>query len=47
MLALRTYHDSGSTTAIRSPLGILAEILAQRGNLESGATIAGFAAQPP
>jgi tetratricopeptide (TPR) repeat protein len=34
MLALRIYHDSGSTTAIRSPLGILA------------ATIAGFALSP-
>jgi tetratricopeptide (TPR) repeat protein len=45
-LAVRIYHDSGSTTSVRSPLAVLAALLDQFGHHESAATIAGFAHSP-
>lgn len=45
-LAVRVYHDSGSTESMRSPLAILADQLDQLGHHESAATIAGFAHSP-
>jgi hypothetical protein len=44
--AIRIYHDSGSTTSVRSPLAVLAALLDQFGHHESAATIAGFAHSP-
>ena len=45
-LAIRNYHDSGNTTAIRSPLAVLAAFLDRLGRYEPAATIAGFAFSP-
>jgi predicted ATPase len=45
-VAIRNYHDSGNTTAIRSPLDILAAFLDRLGRYEPAATIAGFAFSP-
>jgi tetratricopeptide (TPR) repeat protein len=45
-VAIRIYHDSGSTTSVRSPLMVLAEIFDRLGRHVSAATIAGFAVSP-
>ena len=45
-LTLRINRDSGSITAIRSPLAILVDVLAKFGCHEQAATVAGFAASP-
>ena len=45
-VAIRNYHDSGSTTTIRSPLANLAAFLDRLGCYEQAATIAGFAFSP-
>jgi predicted ATPase len=45
-LAIRNYHDSGSTTLIRTPLAVLVAVLDRLGHHESAATIAGFALSP-
>jgi predicted ATPase len=45
-LAIRIYHDSGSTTSMRSPLTVLAEIFDRLGHHESAATTAGFGVSP-
>ncbi len=42
-LTIRSYHDSGNTTAIRVPLAILAAHFDRLGRYEPAATIAGFA----
>ena len=45
-MAIRNYHDSGNSTAIRVPLAILAAFLDRLGRHEAAATIAGFAVSP-
>jgi predicted ATPase/class 3 adenylate cyclase len=45
-LAIRRYHDSGTSGLITQPLAVLAAILDGLGRYESAATIAGFAAGP-
>jgi hypothetical protein len=44
-LAIRNYHNSGSTT-IRTPLAALAVLFDRLGRYEPAATIAGFALSP-
>jgi predicted ATPase len=45
-LAIRTYHDSGNTTAVRAALSILAAVFDRLGRYEPAATMAGFAVVP-
>lgn len=45
-LAIRNMYDTGNTTTIRTPLALLATVLARLGRYESAATIAGFALSP-
>jgi hypothetical protein len=45
-LGLRNYHDSGSATAMRSPLAVVATMFDRLGRVEPAATIAGFALNP-
>jgi len=45
-VAIRNFHDSGSTAMIRSPLAVLAAILDRLGRYEPAATIIGFAINP-
>ena len=45
-LAIRNYHDSGSTAMIRIPLAVLAALFDRLGRYEPAATIAGFALSP-
>jgi hypothetical protein len=45
-LAIRNFHDSGDTTAIRVPLASLAALFDRLGRYEPAATIAGFALSP-
>jgi hypothetical protein len=45
-LAVRNYHDSGSTYMIRGPLAVLAALFDRLGRHESAAAIAGFAPSP-
>ncbi|MDT5337004.1 MAG: hypothetical protein QOD90_2509 [Mycobacterium sp.] len=45
-LAIRSLHDSGNTTTVRSPLAVLAALFDRLGHHESAATIAGFAVNP-
>ena len=42
-LAIRNYHDSGSTAIIRTALAVLAAVLDGLGHREAAATIGGFA----
>ena len=42
-MAIRTYHDSGNSLGIRTPLAILATHFDRLGRYEPAATIAGFA----
>jgi hypothetical protein len=42
-LGLRNYHDSGSATAMRGPLAVVATMFDRLGRVEPAATIAGFA----
>ena len=44
--AIRNYHDAGNTTAIRSPLVILAAFFDRLGRYEPAATITGYALDP-
>ena len=43
---IRTFHDAGNTTLMRSHLAILAALLDRIGRYEPAATIAGFAISP-
>jgi predicted ATPase len=45
-LTIRTFHDAGNTTLMRSPLAVLAAVLDRIGGYEPAATIAGFAFNP-
>jgi predicted ATPase len=45
-LAIRNYHDSGSTTLMRLPLAVLVGFFYRLGYSEPAATIAGFAFSP-
>ena len=45
-LAIRNLHDAGNTTAIRSPLAVLAAFFDRLERHEPAATIAGFAFSP-
>jgi predicted ATPase/class 3 adenylate cyclase len=45
-LAVRTYHDAGTTTGVRGALSILAVVFDRLGRYEPAATIAGFALSP-
>jgi len=45
-VAIRNYHDSGSTSLIRAALAVLAAFLDRLGRCEPAATIAGFALSP-
>ena len=45
-MAIRNYLDSGNTTAIRSPLAVLAAFLDRLRRYEPAATIAGYAFSP-
>jgi hypothetical protein len=45
-LTIRTFHDAGNTTLMRSPLAILAAVLDRLGRYEPAATIAGYALSP-
>ena len=45
-LTIRSFHDAGNTTAVRSGLAILAVVFDRLGRHEPAATIAGFAASP-
>ena len=45
-VAIRNYVDSGNTTAIRSPLAILAAFLDRRRRYEPAAIVAGYAFSP-
>ena len=45
-LAIRNYHDSGSTAIIRTALAVLAAVLDRLGHHEAAATIGGFALSP-
>jgi hypothetical protein len=44
--AIRSYHDSGNTTQLRTALAWLAAYFDRLGHPEPGATIAGFAFDP-
>jgi len=44
--ALRSYHDSGNTINMQSPLAVLAALFDRLGRYEPAATIAGFAFSP-
>ena len=45
-MAIRNYLDSGNTTAIRSPLAVLAAFLDRLRRFEPAATIAGYGFSP-
>jgi hypothetical protein len=45
-LTIRSFHDAGNTTLMRSPLASLAAVLDRLGRYEPAATIAGFAFGP-
>ncbi|MGO9281820.1 MAG: ATP-binding protein [Mycobacterium sp.] len=45
-LAIRNFHNSGDTTAIRVPLAVLAVLFDRLGRYEPAATVAGFALSP-
>jgi predicted ATPase len=45
-LTIRSFHDAGNTTLMRSPLATLAALLDRIGRYEPAATIAGFALSP-
>jgi hypothetical protein len=45
-LTIRSFHDAGNTTLMRSPLATLAALLDRIGRYEPAATIAGFAINP-
>jgi predicted ATPase len=45
-MAIRTYHVTGNTTLILSPLAVLAALFDRLGRYEPAATIAGFALSP-
>jgi hypothetical protein len=45
-LAIRNFHNSGSTTPIRVPLASLAVLFDRLGRYEPAATVAGFALSP-
>ena len=45
-LAIRNYHDSGSTGMARTALAVLAVVLDRLGHREAAATIGGFAVSP-
>jgi hypothetical protein len=45
-LTIRSFHDAGNTTLMRSPLATLAALLDRIGRYEPAATIAGFAFNP-
>ena len=45
-LAIRTFHDSGNTAAVRGSLSILAAVFDRLGRYEPAATMAGFAVIP-
>ena len=45
-LAIRNYHDSGSTPMVRTSLAVLAVVLDRLGHREAAATIGGFAISP-
>ena len=45
-LAIRNFHDAGTTTGVRSGLAILAALFDRLGRYEPAATIAGFALSP-
>jgi len=45
-LTIRTFHDGGNTTLMRSPMASLAVFLDRLGRHEPAATIAGFAFSP-
>jgi predicted ATPase len=45
-LTIRSFHDAGNTTLMRSPLAVLATLLDRIGRYEPAATIAGFAFNP-
>ena len=45
-LTIRSYHNSGNTSAIRVPLAVLAALFDRLGRYEPAATIAGFALSP-
>ena len=45
-LAIRNYHDSGSTAMVRTALAVLATVLDRLGHREAAATIGGFADNP-
>lgn len=42
-LAIRSYHDSGNTSSICTPLAILASLFGRLGRYEPAAVISGFA----
>jgi hypothetical protein len=45
-LAIRNFHNSGDTTAIRVPLAVLAVLFDRLGRYEPAAAVAGFALSP-
>ena len=45
-LAIRNYHDSGSTPMVRTALAVLAVVLDRLGHREAAASIGGFAISP-
>ena len=45
-VAIRNFHDAGSTTVVRSALTLLAALFDRLGRYEPAATIAGFALTP-
>jgi hypothetical protein len=45
-LTIRSFHDAGNITLMRSPLAILTALLDRLGSYEPAATIAGFAFTP-
>jgi hypothetical protein len=45
-LAIRSFHNAGNTTTIRSPLAVLAALFDRLERYEPAATIAGFALSP-
>jgi predicted ATPase len=46
IVAVGNYHDSGNTTAMRTPLAVLAALFSRLGRHQPAATIAGFAFNP-
>jgi hypothetical protein len=46
-LAIRNYHDSGSTAMIRTPVAVLAAFLDRLGHHDAAAKVAGFAVSFP